>query len=152
MAYEMFHRLFPEVAKRETRSAAVFGRDDLPDAEYGFIEMYCTDPKCDCRRAIIKVISEQAPGIEIATLNYGWDTEQFYARFLGDGAFAKDAAGVSVEWSSEQSDFVYGAKKLFEEVLLDPDYVERLKRHYAMVKGRVANPMYRRPKLRHRRT
>src|ERR1039458_3144226 len=48
-----FMERFPEVGARETRSATVTQRQDLPDGEYGFLELYCDEPGCDCRRATI---------------------------------------------------------------------------------------------------
>src|ERR1035438_8132750 len=36
-----FMERFPEVGARETRSVTVINRQDLPDGEYGFLEVYC---------------------------------------------------------------------------------------------------------------
>lgn len=151
MPYEAFHNLFPQVGASETRSAAVMGRVDLPDAEYGFVEFYCTEPKCDCRRALIKVISPQMPGQELATLSYGWDTAAFYGRTLHDSKSAEGAAGVSLERLAQQSDLAAGVKRLFEEIVADANYAERIKRHYAMVKNRLVSSAQRKPKMRYRR-
>ena len=34
-----FFERFPELGARETRSVTVAGRNDLPDGDYGFIEL-----------------------------------------------------------------------------------------------------------------
>jgi len=45
-----FHELFPEIGLSETRSARVLQNDKkLPADSYGFVELFCVDPKCDCR-------------------------------------------------------------------------------------------------------
>ena len=31
----------------------------LPDGEYGFIDTYCADPDCDCRKTMIQVIHNE---------------------------------------------------------------------------------------------
>ena len=45
-----FMERFPELGACETRSVTIANRDDLPNGEYGFIELYCNEPDCDCRR------------------------------------------------------------------------------------------------------
>ncbi len=52
----------------------------LPSGEYAFFEWYCDDPGCDCRRVLLRVISPQHPGRVLATLNYGWESAEFYTR------------------------------------------------------------------------
>jgi hypothetical protein len=52
-----FMERFPEVGARETRSMTVTDRQDLPDGEYGFLEFYCDEPGCDCRRVMLDVIA-----------------------------------------------------------------------------------------------
>jgi len=151
MAYKAFFEVFPAVAQRETRSATTFGREDLPDAEYGFIEMYCVDPKCDCRRAIIKVISHDLPEVEIATLSYGWDTAAFYRDFLRGFSDGRDATGVQLERLSDQSELAEGGRTLFEEMLQDPEYKTRIERHYKMVKEHFKVRARPRPKARFRK-
>jgi len=27
----------------------------IPDGEYGFVELYCDEPDCDCRRVVIDI-------------------------------------------------------------------------------------------------
>src|SRR5712691_7758423 len=53
-----FMEKFPELAASETRSAQVAGQGGLPDGDYGFFELYCNEPGCDCRRVIVTVLRE----------------------------------------------------------------------------------------------
>ena len=49
-AMEAFHKRVPDIGMSEYRSFAALGIEGLPRAEYGFMEFYCNDPSCDCRR------------------------------------------------------------------------------------------------------
>lgn len=63
---------FPEIAARETRVIQVrISQRGLPTGNYGFLESYCNDPACDCRRALIQVTEERQPTEILATLNVG---------------------------------------------------------------------------------
>jgi hypothetical protein len=59
MPYAVFHSLFPELAERETRTVTVVHRllFNLPPAQYAFLEMFCDEPGCDCRRVLFSVLS-----------------------------------------------------------------------------------------------
>jgi len=151
MSYRLFHDFYPEIAERETRSATVLNAADLPGGEYAFVELYCTDPKCDCRRVIVQVAAKDMPGKILATLSYGWDTAEFYARTLHNEELAKKATTVTVEWLTPQTKYANALKEVFETIIEDSEYVERLKRHYSMVKRCTANPSVRRPKMPFRR-
>jgi hypothetical protein len=37
-------------------------RPDLPADEYVYLEFYCEDRECDCRRVFLQVISRGQPG------------------------------------------------------------------------------------------
>ncbi len=58
MPFAPFHSLFPDLAARETRSIVTFNDDELPEATYGLVELYCNERGCDCRRVIFQVISD----------------------------------------------------------------------------------------------
>src|SRR5882724_1793462 len=68
-----------DVAVKETRTAIIRGREGLPDDEYGFIESYCDEEGCDCRRVLITVLSPNTGDTVLATINYGWEEGNFYA-------------------------------------------------------------------------
>ena len=51
-----FHGLLPEIAENETRIVTVTDEQSgIKPGQYVFHELYCTDRKCDCRRAMIQV-------------------------------------------------------------------------------------------------
>ena len=64
-----FYIRFPDLAEKETRSIFIFKSGDLPPGQYGFLELFCDDPKCDCRRVVISVISPQRGTAPLATRN-----------------------------------------------------------------------------------
>src|ERR1022692_1671439 len=79
-----FMERFPDVGARETRSATVTQRQDLPDGEYGFLELYCDEPGCDCRRVTICVLRPETGWSKIwATISYGWESVDFYREWRG---------------------------------------------------------------------
>lgn len=134
-----FVERFPELGARETRSLTVAGRTDLPDGDYGFLEFYCNEPHCDCRRVMIVVLR---PGTgwkqSWATINYGWESVEFYQhwakaptwdRFLWQGPFL-DPLAAPTPYSPALLD-------LFKVMLQAPDYVERLKNHYRLFRAAV---------------
>ena len=81
-----FMERFPEVGARETRSVTVTQRQDLPDGEYGFLELYCDEPGCDCRRVIISVLKPETGWSKSwATIGYGWESLDFYRKLSRNG-------------------------------------------------------------------
>ncbi len=144
MSYTLFVEHFPNLGWKETRSATVFplNRYGLPADEYGLIEAYCDDEDCDCRRVFLNVASRKKQEI-IATITYGWETEAFYRKWFGGGdsemsrMAVKEMVGLGLNSASPQSKYANAALKLVEELLQDPDYVTRLKRHYQIFKEKV---------------
>ena len=76
-----FLQRFPQLAARETRSLTVTGRNDLPDGDYGFIELYCNEPDCDCRRVTVVVLRPHTGWKYWATISYGWESLDFYQQW-----------------------------------------------------------------------
>jgi hypothetical protein len=131
--YKLFYDLFPEIAERESRSLHV--RDDgeegdLPAGNYLFLELYCTDPDCDCQRVLLSV-TERRLGI-VATISYGFNPAQFPGFF--------DDLEPFLEPLNHQSQFAEELLAMFKEIVLDDEYEERLKRHYHLVKSAVQSP------------
>src|SRR5215207_9767707 len=83
-----FHSLLPELAQREVRCVQIgpgpdiASESDLPSDEYIYLEHYCDDLACDCRRVFLQVIAKNQPGRIFASLNYGWESEKFYRKRL----------------------------------------------------------------------
>ena len=135
MAMTPFYTRFRDLAFQEMRVATVQGRSDMPDDEYGFLELYCDEPDCDCRRVIINVISRTDGPKVWATINYGWESPEFYVRWARYAEAAQDMAGAVLDPLNPQSRYSSALLKLFEFVLEDEAYVDRLKRHYQMFKA-----------------
>jgi len=141
MPYSLFHSRFPEVAERETRTITVIDPShfNIPPAHYSFLEMFCDEPGCDCRRVFFSVVSSLQNDIK-AVIAWGWEDPCFYVKWMGDNDphVIKDLMGPVLNLASPQSNLAPAVLKLFEGVLLkDNAYIERVKRHYVMFRETV---------------
>jgi hypothetical protein len=146
MSFELFHARFGELAERETRSITISGANswDLPAGSYGFLDMYCDEPGCDCRRAMLFVTCSVRPPSKqpAAVIGFGWEAADFYRRWFGSRmTTSEDVAemmGPSLNRGSPQSDLVPALLRLFQQVVLPSEgYLEGLRRHYAMFRSSV---------------
>ena len=147
MPYSLFHSRFPDVAERETRTVTVIDSSDfnLPPAHYSFLEMFCDEPGCDCRRVFFSVVSSLQKDIQ-AVIAWGWEEREFYTKWMGDDdpRIINDLIGPALNLASPQSNLAPALLDLFRNVLLqDATYVERVKRHYAMFRQEVDNKVKR---------
>ena len=149
MPYQSFHDLFPKTAERETRTITVSRGSDLglPQGQYSFVEMFCDEKGCDCRRVFFYVVSSLRQDVE-AVVAWGWETSDFYARWLKDDDPKMLAAlkGPILNRGSPQTSLAPAILDLCRNVLLrDEAYVERVKRHYEMFREKIdAKAMQRR--------
>lgn len=144
MPFRMFHDYFPEIAERETRSITVLPGSGipLPAGGYAFLEMFCDEPGCDCRRVFFMVMASFRTE-EQAVVAWGWEDVEFYAKWMkyGDRSEAEMLQGPILNFGSRETDLSDGILDLARDVLLkDADYVERVKRHYRMFRERVDAP------------
>jgi hypothetical protein len=124
-----FGALFPEQARAETRSMTVSAFPGVPAGDYGFIEAYCVDPRCDCRRVMLNVASRTQNRM-LAAISFGFDR-------------ADEMAGPFLDPLNEQSEYAPALLDLAADVVLaDPAYVARLEAHYRMVKEAAADPRH----------
>lgn len=147
-----FSERFPKLAERETRTVTLLSENNdwnLPAGKYIFLESYCSDPKCDCRRAFINVgyveksFSEGKEEIRIiATIGYGWDSLDYYSKWFGKGSFTSDEdivqdfKGPVLEIGGVYSEYSEKVLKLFKDVMInDALFIQRLKKHYKLFKG-----------------
>ena len=138
MSYAPFFEFFPNVAKEETRVITILDGPPwkLPPADYPFLEMFCNEPGCDCRRVMFTVQSslDSEPKAVIA---YGWEKKKFYVKWFRntDPRVIKDLMGPVLNSSSPTTELSEELLTLFKTVLLkDKQYMERVKKHYAMGK------------------
>jgi hypothetical protein len=136
MSMSPFTSRFHELGMKETRVAVFPDENDPLKGRYAFVELYCNDETCDCRRVILHVVDESDPRNVLASINYGWESPSYYAKWMGSKAASRGMAGASLDPMLPQSIHSKLFLNLFNDVILrDPAYVERLKRHYAMFKA-----------------
>lgn len=123
-------------AWQETRSLLLGAPvNGIPAGCYGLIEFYCHDRTCNCRRVIFQVWAKHLPGRILATMNFGWESPEFYTRWMhGDQEAGREISGLTLEHLGEQSSIAQPLLHLVQSTALeDPDYVLRLRRHYRHV-------------------
>lgn len=134
-AMEPFHMRVPEIGAREYRSFTALGIAGLPEAEYGFMEFYCNDPSCDCRRVQLVVFAPEVSKRFLATISYGWESLEFYKKRFGFMSKEDSPCDPMLEPFGEQSPYSETLLDCCKRFLLsDEAYVERLKRHYHLFK------------------
>ena len=117
----------------QVRTVSITQSPQLPDGEYSFIDTYCADPECDCRKAMIQVMHN---GKLVSVINYGWESAAFYEKWMGSSG--KDIPmpmmhGVSIDISSPDLVSRDGILALFN-MLLNDIWIVKFKRHYDEVK------------------
>lgn len=148
-----FMERFPELGARETRSVTVPGGQDLPPGEYGFIELYCAEPGCDCRRVMIEVLRPETGWSKMwASISFGWESLDFYRKWGGPFADPAEMKGACLDPLNPQSKYSSALLHLFQFLLQSPDYVARLKRHYEMFRAAVDQDHARRDRQQNNRT
>jgi hypothetical protein len=140
-----FHSLLPELAQREVRCVHLGATTEttpepaLPADEYIYLEFYCEDLNCDCRRVFLQVISKGQPGKVFASIGYGWEKESFYRkRMPWNPDEAKGTVQGELDPLNEQSEFADDFLDLFQRVVLDEPYRLRLRRHYRLFREELA--------------
>jgi hypothetical protein len=140
MSHTAFGEFFAEIADKETGVVTVIDQaiTGLPLGAYALIDLYCTDPDCDCRNVYIHVVQEEFP-IPIATITYGWESLGYYKEWMGgeeDDDMLTQFKGPALAIGASQSQFGGEWLRIFEDILqTDKEYANRLQRHYRLVKG-----------------
>jgi len=130
----------PDLFESETRSVRLgSSRGCLPAGNYTFLEFYCNDPKCDCRRVVLQVREDSDPETLIACINFGWERLAFYKKWMrGNLENAKLVKGGDLDPSGPRDERARAVLNLFKELLMpDEAYVKRLGTHYRKFKGSV---------------
>lgn len=140
MAMIPFFSTRPDIAAAETRTLTMRGSTSLPDGHYGFIEHYCDDPDCDCRRVLI-VVYTPATGNQVwATISYGWESAAFYRKW--DKHSDDDLRGPFLDPLGAQSPYAQVLLGWFATMVEDDAYVARLRRHYAISRQVLRSPRH----------
>jgi hypothetical protein len=139
MDFAFFYEYYPDLAINETRSLTITNtKDNVPIGDYGFCEMFCTDPKCDCRRVILNVSDSKFNSF--AMIGYGWETEKFYRNWFNSDRFTtddiKEFMGPTHHNGIVETEYADFFLNFFKTTLLyDNEYIQRIKTHYRMVKN-----------------
>ena len=140
-----FHSVLPELAQREVHCVHLGATPDsasepaLPADEYAYLEFYCDDLNCDCRRVFLQVVAKGQPGKIFASIAYGWEKESFYRkRMPWDPDEARGTVRGELDPLNEQSEFAEDFLDLFRRVELDEPYRLRLRRHYQLFREELA--------------
>jgi hypothetical protein len=132
MVMVAFFEKFRDLAFKETRSVTVPAGNPVPADEYGFLEFFCNDKACDCRRVMIRVVGRQSGDKVWATISYGWEDESFYRKWSPGIEDAAQLGHPYLDPLNPQSEHAKSFLILFMQMIQDKDYVRRLERHYKM--------------------
>jgi len=140
MAMQGYFDIFPEKWSTEVRTATFENGDaddSLPGGTFIFTEYFCTDPKCDCQRVLVKVFharSEDAHPDEVATISYTWNpsSDGIWETVKSDmpNPFL-DPLHRQVSYASELLDFW---STMIER---DKAYASRIQRHYDEIRAEI---------------
>ena len=140
MPFQPFHEIFPEIAAIEIRAVTILKENDIvPKGSYGFVEMFCNDKNCNCKRVIFNVLDEI--GNSMALIGFGWGDKKHYDKWMRrkiTESMFKELIGpchYDGQRPSQHADFFLD---FFKNTLLnDIKYIERVKRHYLMFKNYI---------------
>ena len=139
MYFLSFYTKFPEIAEGEVGMVEVKKGAPVPAGLYAFLENYCDDPECDCRKVMINVVDAKKNDCILATIGYGWESEKFYIEWMGDKKMGKEMTGAYLEMAGVQSKHAREFLQLWKMMTVkNKEYVKRLKKHYVMWK-RMSN-------------
>lgn len=120
----------------QVRTVGLRDSRQLPDGDYRFVDTYCTDPECDCRKTMIIVYRND---VHVSTINFGWESAAFYREWMGDSSeddMGLPISGASIDITSPDGVPPSGMLAFFY-ALLDENWTSKFKTHYAGVKARV---------------
>jgi hypothetical protein len=128
-----FHTIFPDVASKECRTVTPFNDGNLPGRTFLFMEAYCPDRGCDCRRVMINVVDADRRE-QVATINHGFEPPK--PPFEDEGQTFLDPL-------NPQRDYSPRFLEIFRDMIeRDQEYATRLQRHYQMFKRVVEDPAH----------
>lgn len=132
---------FRQLGFREMRTLIFMNDPVLPDGPFGFLEFYCNEKGCDCRRVLFHVVRPDGTDRVWASINYGWEEPTFYRQWYRGAESVDEMATASLDPFNPQSEYSGALLERFRTILIpDQQYVDRLKRHYRMFKG-LPGPM-----------
>ncbi len=142
MSFQSLHNILPLVAEAETRSITLISNENefyLPAGNYLFVEMFCNEKNCDCRRVIFSVFNDNQK-IALANIGYGWESVSFYKKWnrSNDKKMARKMIGPLLNPMSPQSEYARKILVMFTKVLLpSTSYLARVKVHYLLFRKEI---------------
>ena len=123
----------------QVRSVSIRQSPKLPDGEYGFVDTYCNDSKCDCRKTMIQVMLN---GKLVSIINYGWESKAYYKNWIGgdeddDDEFVSGMHGASIDISSPNLVDENAILELFNALKNDM-WISKFKFYYNEVKTTIS--------------
>lgn len=136
MRLTSFFDTFPELIAKEFRNIFINNHPVIPAGNYAFDEFYCQRLNCDCRKVMIRIITNNPYKIW-AIINYGWESKEFYKKWFGGPEgddYYKLMSGVSLE-PHPNGAVTNALLEIFKEVLNnDIAYAKRIESHYWKLK------------------
>ena len=126
-----YHSLFPHQALQYVEYLK------LKNELYSMFELFCADPKCDCRRVMINIYKggDFSQG-QLATINFGWEKEAFYKNW-SPSQNPKELKGPELDPFNKQSNIAKELLEVFIDKIKDEDYLNNLKAHYFQFKEEI---------------
>lgn len=121
----------------QVRTVGLRDSRQLPDGDYRFVDTYCTDPCCDCRKTMILVYRDD---VHVSTINFGWESAAFYQKWMGNSHeddMVVSMRGASIDITSPDKVSARGMLAFFQ-ALLDENWIAKFKTHYSGVKAKLA--------------
>src|SRR6266508_5300944 len=115
-----FYSRCREVALRDVRAMIVHeNASQMPAGRYLFVEWYCDDPECDCRRVFLQVFSHAEKERVLLTINYGWESPKYYQNYMQWSAkLAREIAAGCLDPLSPRPPYAATFLRLFREHVL----------------------------------
>ncbi len=140
MMFVPFADFFPDLAREETRSVTTYSAGKIDESRL-FLELFCNQGGCDCRRAFIQVHSDRrgARG-PLTTISWGWEPDAFYrkwAKFPLSSADLDELRGPGLVRFARHSDDAQEILAQFRMLIANEAYASRIVRHYEMFRARV---------------
>lgn len=141
-SFSSFFDKFPNLIGSEFRN--IFAMEGMykhiPEGNYGFLELFCDRPNCDCRHAIIHIMTVEPTFKLWAVLRYGWESKKFYINWMGDDSeLSEYMPGAFIDKMLSPNDL---AAQEFLSVFMnmiknDKQYAKRIETHYKMYKDAI---------------
>ena len=129
-----FYDQSSEAYKAERIKLIVKDEEGLLDGEYHLIESFCSNPDCDCRNVYLRFFTTPPEAKELAAINYGWGSREYYEEKSPDRNAATKMREVHIVDASTPElghAFLRIAKKMLE----DANYQRKIKKDYKIFKA-----------------